>query len=233
MRAVVINRHGGPEVLELTELPDPIINENEVLVRVKACALNHLDVWVRRGLKGVEFPMPHVLGCDIAGVVESVGRLVRNTRPGEEVVLSPGVSCMHCEYCLSERDNQCASYDILGYRANGGYAEYVKAPSVNVLAKPKNLSFEEAASIPLVFLTAWHMLVDRVNLRPGETLLVHAAGSGVGNAASAWNYSIPSYAAITLRRSSMSCGRVFVSGGRTGPAGLPIISIALFTAATS
>jgi NADPH:quinone reductase-like Zn-dependent oxidoreductase len=90
---------------------------------------------------------------------------------------------MHCEYCLSERDNQCASYDILGYRANGGYAEYVKAPSVNVLSKPKNLSFEEASSIPLVFLTAWHMLVDRVNLRPGETLLVHAAGSGVGSAA--------------------------------------------------
>jgi len=183
MKAVVINKHGGPEVLELTELPDPIINENEVLVRVKACALNHLDVWVRRGLKGVEFPMPHVLGCDIAGVVESVGRLVKNTRPGDEVLLSPGVSCMHCEYCLSERDNQCASYDILGYRANGGYAEYVKAPSVNVLPKPKNLSFEEASSIPLVFLTAWHMLVERVNLRPGETLLVHAAGSGVGSAA--------------------------------------------------
>ena len=171
MKAVVINRHGGPEVLELTELPDPIINENEVLIRVKACALNHLDVWIRRGLKGVEFPMPHVLGCDIAGVVESVGRLVKNTRAGEEVMLSPGVSCMHCECCLSERDNQCASYDILGYRANGGYAEYVKAPSVNVLSKPKNLSFEEASSIPLVFLTAWHMLVDRVNLRPGETLL--------------------------------------------------------------
>jgi NADPH:quinone reductase-like Zn-dependent oxidoreductase len=90
---------------------------------------------------------------------------------------------MHCEYCLASRDNLCAYYDILGYRANGGYSEYVKAPSVNVLAKPANLSFEEAASIPLVFLTAWHMLVDRVNLRPGETVLVHAAGSGVGSAA--------------------------------------------------
>ena len=183
MRAVAINAHGGLDVLEVTELPDPAIDDNEVLIRVKACALNHLDVWVRRGLPGVEFPMPHVLGSDIAGTVERVGRLVKNARPGQEVVLSPGLSCMHCEHCLSGRDNLCASYDILGYRANGGYAEYVKAPSFNVIPKPKNLSFEEASSIPLVFLTAWHMLVERVKLKPGETLLVHAAGSGVGSAA--------------------------------------------------
>lgn len=183
MKAVAINAHGGPEVLEVTELPDPTIDENEVLIRVKACALNHLDVWVRRGLPGVEFPMPHVLGSDIAGVVERVGRLVKNAQPGQEVVISPGVSCMHCEYCLSGHDNLCASYDILGYRADGGYAEYVKTPSFNVIPKPKNLSFEEASSIPLVFLTAWHMLVERVRLKPGETVLVHAAGSGVGSAA--------------------------------------------------
>jgi len=183
MKAVTINSHGGAEVLKVTELPDPVIDENEVLIRVKACALNHLDVWIRRGLPGVEIPKPHVLGSDIAGSVEQVGRLVRNTKPGDEVVLSPGLSCMHCEYCLSGRDNLCSSYDILGYRANGGYAEYVKAPSFNVISKPKNLSFEEASSIPLVFLTTWHMLVERTNLKPGETLLVHAAGSGVGSAA--------------------------------------------------
>lgn len=183
MKAVVINRHGGPETLEPAELPTPAINETEVLVRVKACALNHLDIWVRRGLPGVELPMPHVLGSDIAGVVESVGRLVNNARSGQEVVLSPGLSCMHCEYCLSGHDNLCASYDILGYRANGGYAEYVKAPSFNVIPKPRSLSFEEASAIPLVFLTAWHMLVNRVSLKAGETLLVHAAGSGVGSAA--------------------------------------------------
>jgi len=127
--------------------------------------------------------MPHILGSDIAGIVEQVGRLVSNTRPGDEVVLSPGLSCMHCEYCLSGRDNLCVSYDVLGYRADGGYAEYVKAPSFNVIPKPANLSFEEASSIPLVFLTAWHMLVERVKMKPGETLLVHAAGSGVGSAA--------------------------------------------------
>ncbi len=183
MNAVVIGRHGGAEVLEVTELAKPSIDDNEVLVRVKACALNHLDVWVRCGLPGIQLRMPHVLGSDIAGVVEQVGRLVNNARPGDEVVLAPGLSCMHCEYCLSGRDNLCASYDILGYRADGGYAEYVKAPSFNIIPKPENLSFEEASSIPLVFLTAWHMLVERVKLKPGETLLVHAAGSGVGSAA--------------------------------------------------
>lgn len=183
MRAAAINGHGGVEVFQITELPEPLIDDNEVLVRVKACALNHLDVWIRRGLPGVDLAMPHILGSDISGIVEKVGRLVRNAKPGDEVMLSPGVSCMHCEYCLSARDNLCASYDILGYRANGGYAEFVKAPSFNVIPKPKNLSFEDASSIPLVFLTAWHMLVARVSLKAGETLLVHAAGSGVGSAA--------------------------------------------------
>lgn len=183
MKAVVFNRHGGEEVFELTQLPEPEISANEALVRVKACALNHLDVWIRKGIRGVEFPMPHILGADISGVVEQVGELVRNARAGDEVVLSPGTSCMVCEYCLSARDNLCAAYDILGYRSNGGYAEYVRVPSVNLIPKPKNMSFEEASSVPLVFLTAWHMLNERVHLKAGETVLVHAAGSGVGSAA--------------------------------------------------
>lgn len=183
MKAAAIDGHGGVEVFRVTELPDPVINENEVLVRVKACALNHLDIWVRRGLPGLDLAMPHVLGCDISGVIEKVGRLVTNAKQGDEIILSPGLSCMHCEYCLSARDNLCAAYDILGYRANGGYAEFVKAPSFNVIPKPRNLSFEEASTIPLVFLTAWHMLAGRVQLKAGETMLVHAAGSGVGSAA--------------------------------------------------
>jgi len=183
MKAVVINRHGASDTLEVTELPVPTITENEVLVRIKACALNHLDVWIRRGLPGVELRMPHVLGSDISGVVESVGGLVKNVKPGDPVILSPGISCMHCEYCLSGRDNLCAAYDMFGYRVDGGYAEYVKSPSVNLIPKPKNLSFEEASSIPLVFLTAWHMLKERVALNAGETVLVQAAGSGVGSAA--------------------------------------------------
>jgi NADPH:quinone reductase-like Zn-dependent oxidoreductase len=183
MKAVIINGHGGEEVLEFAELAEPEIAENEALVRVKACALNHLDVWIRKGIRGVEIPMPHVLGSDISGVVERVGSLVKNAKPGDEVVLSPGLSCMHCEYCLSGRDNLCSFYDILGYRSKGGYAEFVKVPSFNIIPKPRSLSFEEAASVPLVFLTAWHMLVNRVNLKPGEVVLVHAAGSGVGSAA--------------------------------------------------
>lgn len=183
MKAAAITGHGGLEVFQVTELPDPTIDDNEVLVRVKACALNHLDIWIRRGLPGPKLSMPHVLGSDISGVIAKVGRLVTNTKEGDEVLLSPGLSCMHCEYCLSARDNLCAAYGILGYRAAGGYAEFVKAPSFNVIPKPKNLTFEDASSIPLVFLTAWHMLVGRVDLRPGETLLVHAAGSGVGSAA--------------------------------------------------
>lgn len=183
MKVVAISAHGGPEVLEVTELPEPVIDDNEVLIRVKACSLNHLDVWIRRGLPGLKFTTPHVLGADIAGVVAQVGRLVKNVKPDQSVVLSPGISCMHCEYCLSGRDNLCASYDVFGTRVDGGYAEYVKAPSFNVIPKPEKLSFEEASSIPLVFLTAWHMLGERVELKAGETLLVHAAGSGVGSAA--------------------------------------------------
>jgi NADPH:quinone reductase-like Zn-dependent oxidoreductase len=183
MKAVVIREHGNENVLELAELPDPKIADNEALVRVKACALNHLDLWIRGGLPGINFPMPLILGSDISGVVERVGKLVRNTKEGDEVLLSPGLSCMHCEECLSGRDNLCAQYSIIGYRSNGGYAEYVKVPSVNVLPKPANINFEEAASIPLVYITAWHMLIDRVALRAGETILVHAAGSGVGSAA--------------------------------------------------
>ncbi len=183
MKAVVINQHGAEDVLDLAEVPEPEVAANEVLVRVKACALNHLDIWVRKGIRGLELSMPHILGSDVAGVVERTGDLVRNIRAGDEVVLSPGLSCMHCEYCLSGRDNLCARYSVLGALAPGGYAEFVKVPSVNVIAKPANLSFAEAAAVPLVFLTAWHMLTERVGLRAGETLLVHAAGSGVGSAA--------------------------------------------------
>ena len=183
MKAVIFNEHGPEEVLQLADVPVPEIADDEVLVRVKACALNHLDLWIRGGLPGIKFPFPHILGSDISGVVERVGTHVRPSKPGDEVMLAPSLSCLHCEYCLSGRDNLCAEYHSIGYRSPGGYAEFVKVPSVNVLPKPPDVSFAEAASFPLVFLTAWHMLVDRVNLKPGETVLVHAAGSGVGIAA--------------------------------------------------
>jgi len=181
MKAVIFKQHGGPEVLEHADVADPTINANQVLVEVKACALNHLDIWVRGGLPGIKIPLPHILGNDIAGVVREVGSLASWVRAGDEVMLQPGVSCGHCGECLAGRDNLCREYDMLGYGRDGGYAELVAAPAVNVIPKPKNLSWEEAAALPLVTVTAWHMLVTRAAVQPGEEVLVHAAGSGVGS----------------------------------------------------
>ena len=181
MKAVVFKQHGGPEVLEYADASDPLIKANEVLVEVKACALNHLEVWTRGGLPGSKIPLPHILGNDIAGVVREVGSLVSWVQAGDEVMLQPGVSCGHCVECLAGRDNLCREYDMIGYRRDGGYAQLVAAPAVNVIPKPANLSWEEAAALPLVTLTAWHMLVTRARVQPGEDVLVHAAGSGVGS----------------------------------------------------
>ena len=181
MRAVIFEQHGGPEVLKFTEVSKPTIKANEVLVEVRACALNHLDVWVRNGLPGIKIPLPHILGDDVAGVVREVGELVTGVNAGDEVMIQPGVSCGHCAECLAGRDNMCDDYDIIGYRCDGGYAEFVAVPGINVIPKPKNLNWFEAAALPLVTLTAWHMLVARANVQPGEDVLVHAAGSGVGS----------------------------------------------------
>ncbi len=181
MKAIIFKQHGGPEVLEIAQVPDPQIKANEVLIEVRACALNHLDVWVRNGLPGIKIPLPHILGNDIAGVVREVGELVTWADQGDEVMVQPGVSCGHCSECLAGRDNMCDEYDIIGYRRNGGYAELAAVPGVNLIPKPKGLSWAEAAALPLVTLTAWHMLVSRANVQPGEVVLVHAAGSGVGS----------------------------------------------------
>jgi len=183
VKAAIFRKHGGPEVLEYADVPEPQIRANEVLVEVKACALNHLDIFVRAGMPGIEIPLPHILGNDIAGVVREVGELVTWVKPGAEVMVQPGVSCGHCEACLSGRDNLCREYDIIGYRRNGGYAEFVAVPGVNIIPKPSQLSWDEAAALPLVTVTAWHMLVTRANVQPGEDVLVHAAGSGVGSIA--------------------------------------------------
>jgi len=183
VKAAIFQKHGGPEVLEYADVPEPKIRANEVLIEVKACALNHLDIFARGGLPGIEIPLPHILGNDIAGVVREVGELVAWVKAGDEVMVQPGVSCGHCEFCLSGQDNLCREYDIIGYRRNGGYAELVTVPGVNILPKPAQLSWEEAAALPLVSVTAWHMLVTRANVQPGEDVLVHAAGSGVGSIA--------------------------------------------------
>jgi NADPH:quinone reductase-like Zn-dependent oxidoreductase len=183
LKAVAFRRHGGPEVLELTQLPVPQPTAHDVRVRVKAVALNHLDLWVRKGWPGLKLELPHVLGSDIAGIVDAVGCEVAQVKVGAEVLVNPGLSCGVCERCLAGNDVLCRNYQIIGEDCRGGYAEYVCVPKQNLLPKPAKLSFEEAACLPLTFLTAWHMLVSRARLQPGETVLIHAAGSGVGSAA--------------------------------------------------
>jgi len=183
MKAIVFREHGGPEVLKYTDAPDPVVRANEVLVRVKVCALNHLDLWVRRGIPGVPFPLPHIPGSDVAGEIAAIGADITTVRVGQKVVLAPGVSCGKCSACISGQDNRCRQFTNLGYMIDGGCAEFVRAPEVNCMPYPENLSFEEAASIPLVFQTAWHMLVARAELQQGEDVLVLGAGSGVGSAA--------------------------------------------------
>ena len=181
MKAVRMHESGGADKLVYEDAPDPVIAANQVLVRVKACALNHLEVWSAMMPPGTRFPKPRIAGSDVAGVVEAMGDAVAGVDVGAKVMLQPGVSCGVCQACLSGRDNRCRTYSILGQGTwDGGFAELVKAPAANVIPMPENLSFEEAASIPLVFVTAWHMLLSRAGLQRGETVLVNAAGSGVG-----------------------------------------------------
>jgi len=183
MRAVRFHEHGGIDVLKYEEAPEPKIQANEVLVKVKACALNHLDLWLRQGVSDWKIPLPHITGSDISGEVAAVGSLVQRVKAGERVLLCPGISCGQCEMCSKGLDSACRSYTVFGVFVDGGYAEYVKSPEANVIPIPGDLSFDEAAAVPLVFLTAWHMLFTRAQLKPGEDVLVIAAGSGVGSAA--------------------------------------------------
>src|SRR5258708_12265963 len=183
MKAIVFHQHGAPNVLKFTDAPEPAIRPNEVLVRVKACALNHLDLWVRRGIPGVPIPLPHIPGSDVSGEIAQVGADVTTVRVGQKVVLAPLVSCGKCAACVAGHDNHCRQATNLGYMIDGGCAEFVRVPEVNCLPYPENLSFEEAAAVAGVFETAWHMLVGCAQLQPGEGVRVLGASSGVGSAA--------------------------------------------------
>ena len=167
----------------LEDIAEPKIRADQVLVRVRACALNHLDLFIRAGIPGIKYHMPHILGSDIAGEVAAVGELCERIKPGWRVLLSPGLSCRQCEACLAGNDNFCRRYTLLGSGVDGGYAEFLAAPEYSVIQIPDDLSFEAAAAAPLVFLTAWHMLMGRARLQPGEDVLVLSASSGVGSAA--------------------------------------------------
>jgi NADPH:quinone reductase-like Zn-dependent oxidoreductase len=181
MEAVRIHKFGGPEVLRYEDAPDPRPREDQVLVRVKACAMNHLDIWVRKGLPGVN--LPHILGSDIAGEIVAVGEYVTGFKPGQRVLLAPMHFCNHCAKCVAGLQNECREFTVLGNGVDGGYCELIAVPAVNVIPIPDRLDFDQAASVPLVFLTAWHMLAGRAGIRLGQTVLVLGAGSGVGIAA--------------------------------------------------
>ncbi len=183
MKAAVFHQHGGPEVLRYEDTIDPAVGPGQVRIRVKACALNRLDIWIRQGIPAFSVPLPHIGGCDVSGIVERAGPDVVGNTPGDRVFVAPGISCWRCDFCLSGRDNLCVSYRILGAQVNGGMAELVTVPAVNVLPIPGSLTFEQAAAFPLTALTAWHMLFGLGKLQPAEDVLVLGAGSGVGSAA--------------------------------------------------
>jgi len=181
MKAIVIREHGGVERLEKSEVPDPTPRAGEAVVAVRAVALNHLDIWLRRGVPGHKFPLPMIPGAEVSGVIDEVPDGYGWKR-GDEIIVAPGLSCGLCIACLSGNDPLCPDFGILGEARNGGCAEKIAVPIRNLVRKPASLSFAEAAAIPLDMLTAWHMLVARAQLRPGETVLVQAGGSGVGSA---------------------------------------------------
>lgn len=183
MKAVVIRQHGDLDVLRFEDVPDPVAAPDQVVIDVRAVGLNHLDTWVRRGVPGHKFPLPMIPGCDVAGTVSAVGSAVRGLSIGDAVFVAPGFSCGRCRPCLQGEDPLCRDYGIFGETVDGGCAERLAVPAVNALPIPAGLDFVRAAAFPLTFLTAWNMLVRRCALRQGETVLVHAAGSGVGSAA--------------------------------------------------
>lgn len=183
MKAVFFEKHGGPEVLQFGEFKDPVLGLEDVLIGVKACALNHLDIWVRQGLPNVQIPLPHIPGSDVAGTILEVGKSVKHLKKGQNVLISPGQLPRHAAEAMEGRDSYSPNFQILGLQTNGGYAEKVAVDKNYVIPISNKYSFDEWASIPLVSLTAYHMLVTRAGVKAGETVLIHAAGSGVGSAA--------------------------------------------------
>jgi NADPH:quinone reductase-like Zn-dependent oxidoreductase len=183
LRAVVFNQHGPAENLMLvTDMPIPEPAPDQVRLRVRASALNRLDIWVRNGWPGIKLPLPHIIGADAAGEVHAVGSAVTGFAEGDRVVLDPGLSCGQCEYCRSGRENLCDHFQIMGEETDGTAAEYIVVPARNLLKIPDHISYETAAAASLVYLTAWHSLITKANLRAGESVLIVGAGGGVNSA---------------------------------------------------
>ncbi len=183
MKALAIYEHGGIEKLQIADLPKPIIGPDDVLINVKASALNRLDLFVREGAPVLKLALPHIPGSDGAGIIAEVGTNVRGLSEGQRVTINPGLSCGRCEFCLAGEQSLCGDFKILGEHVAGTAAEFVRVPAVNVLPMPDDFTFEHAAAAPLVFLTAWRALISRARLRAGEDVLVLGAGSGASTAA--------------------------------------------------
>ena len=183
MKAVVFDRHGGPEVLRSEDVPEPAPARGDVVIEVKAASINHIDIFLRRGMPGIKVPMPKIIGSDAAGVIREIGLEVSGLRIGQRVTINPGISCGHCEFCAAGFGSQCLTYAMVGENTDGAYAQLLKVPSHIVLPIPDSISFEDAAAAPLVFMTAWSMMVNKGNIRPGEDVLILGAGAGVGTAA--------------------------------------------------
>lgn len=181
MRAVIFDKPGSLDELKYTYVDTPKPGPGEVLIKIHACALNHLDLWTLKGMPGAKISMPHIMGCDIAG--EVVGYGPNTPKFKGTVLVAPGISCGRCVHCKSGWDSLCDRYKILGFQINGGYAEFAVVPAVNIIPVSKVLTADQWAALPLVSMTAWHMLVTRAKLKKGETILIHSAGSGVGSIA--------------------------------------------------
>jgi NADPH:quinone reductase-like Zn-dependent oxidoreductase len=180
MKAIFFEQHGGPEVLKYGDVPDPTPKLGEALIRVRAAALNHLDIWVRRGWKGLHLEMPHITGCDVAGEIVSVNGSSQ-WKAGERVLVNPGICTVEDEWTRRGEDSISPGYKILGEQLRGGLAELVAVPIRNVYKIPEGISFEEAAAPLLVGVTTWRMLYKRADLRPGESVLVVGSGGGVNS----------------------------------------------------
>lgn len=183
MKALAFTEFGGPEKLALQDVPTPTIGPGEVLVRVRACALNHLDLFVREGIPALRTPLPFWTGCDIAGDVAEVGAGVDGVKAGDRVCVNPNLTCGRCEYCIQGEDSQCVRYGIVGEHVPGGLAEYVKVRGDNVLALPDAVSYEDAASFILTNMTAWRMVVTQGQARAGQDVLILGVGGGVSSTA--------------------------------------------------
>jgi NADPH:quinone reductase-like Zn-dependent oxidoreductase len=183
MKAVVIHQNGGLEALRYEDAADPTPGANEVLIEVRAASINHVDLWIRKGIPGKRFAFPLIPGCDAAGIIRAVGEGVSGLAAGTRVTINPGISCGHCEFCAAGYGSQCNTFTMIGEERNGSYAQLLKVPAHIVLPIPDTLSFEDAAAAPLVTLTAWSMMVNKGKLQPGEDVLILAVGAGVGTAA--------------------------------------------------